>query len=110
MTLLPGVPAALGLYWSAVNFGHAYPLDVDIFLWITYGLLLVGMLQAWWIPYLLIPDPKRAARYRILFKNTHTFLPVRNGLAPDTLHVSLHLVTLAIVVLLFIRDRIVSMA
>jgi hypothetical protein len=106
VTLLPAVPAALGLYWSWINFDRAYPGGVTFYLWVTYGLLFLGMLRAWWIPYLLIPDPERAARYRILFKNTHTFLPVRNGLAPDSLHVSLHLVCLMILFLLFLRGYI----
>lgn len=103
VTLLPGVPATLGLYWSALNFGRAYPSGVAWFLWITYGLFLLGMLQAWWIPYLLVPNPERAARYRILFRNTHTFLPVRNGIAPDTLHCSLHFTLVAIVIMLLLR-------
>lgn len=103
VTLLPGVPAALGLYWSATHFGRAYPDGLAWLLWITYGLLLAGILQAWWVPYLLIPDPRRAARYRNLFRGTHTFLPVRNGIAPDTLHCSLHGVVLAIVVMLLLR-------
>jgi hypothetical protein len=103
VTLLPGVPAGLGLYWSAINFGRAYPSAVAWFLWITYGVLLLGMLRAWWVPYLLVPDPERAARYRILFRNTHTFLPVRNGIAPDTLHCLLHFAVVAIVILLLLR-------
>ncbi len=74
-------------------------------LWITYGVLVVGLLRAWWIPYLVIPDPARAARYQIIFANTHTFLPRRNGMAPDTLHTLFHLVTLATVIALFMRDR-----
>lgn len=103
VTLLPGIPVALGLYWSWVNFGRSYPGAVAWFLWITYGVLLAGVLRAWWVPYLLAPDPKRAARYGILFRDTHTFLPVRHGIAPDTLHCSLHLTLMAIVVLLLLR-------
>jgi hypothetical protein len=103
VTLLPGVPTALGLYWSAIHFGRSYPGDLTWFLWITYGVLLAGVLQAWWVPYLLVPDPKRAARYQILFRGTHTFLPVRNGIAPDALHCCLHLALVVIVILLAVR-------
>ncbi len=103
VTLLPGIPAGLGLYWSALNLGRRFPEDVSIFLWITYGILLLGMLRAWWVPYLLVPDPKRAERYKTLFRHTHRFLPERNGIAPDTLHCSLHIVTLGIVVMLAVR-------
>ena len=37
----------------------------------------------------------RAARYRALFGGTHAFLPGRNGIVPNTLHVALHAATLA---------------
>jgi hypothetical protein len=105
VTLLPALPAAIGLFYSAKYFGHAYPDWLGMLLWITYGLFFFGLLRAWWIPYLLIPDPARAARYQIIFANTHTFLPKRNGMAPDTLHTLFHVVTLATVIALFIRDR-----
>jgi hypothetical protein len=109
VTLLPAVPAAIGLYSCAVRFGRAYPDWLEWLLWITYGVFLAGMLRAWWIPYLFVPDEKRAERYRILFRGTHRFLPERNGIAPDTLHCSLHLVTLATVVALLLRDRILNL-
>ena len=77
-------------------------------LWITYGIFILGMLRAWWIPYLVLPDTERAARYQIIFAGTHSFLPRRNGMAPDTLHSVFHLVTLATLAALFLRDRMMS--
>jgi high-affinity Fe2+/Pb2+ permease len=105
VTLLPVVPAALGLFYSVKNFGRTYPDWLEMLLWITYGLFVVGILRAWWIPYLVKADPERAARYQIIFAGTHRFLPERNGMAPDTLHIVFHLVTVATLVALFIRDR-----
>jgi hypothetical protein len=105
VTLLPGLPAAIGLFYSAKYFGRGYPDWLEMLLWITYGIFALGMLRAWWIPYLVVPDPARAARYQTIFANTHTFLPRRNGIAPDTLHTVFHLVTLATIIALFIRDR-----
>jgi hypothetical protein len=35
-----------------------------------------------------------------MFANTHTFLPMHNGIAPNTLHVIFHTVLLATAVLL----------
>jgi hypothetical protein len=105
VTLLPGLPAAIGLFFSARHFGQSYPDWLEMLLWITYGILILGMLRAWWIPYLVLPDAERAARYQIIFAGTHSFLPRRNGMAPDTLHTVFHLVTLATLVALFIRDR-----
>jgi hypothetical protein len=110
VTLLPAVPTALGLFLSARHFGQSYPDGLEMLLWITYGVLILGMLRAWWIPYLVLPDAQRAARYQIIFAGTHSFLPKRNGMAPDTLHTVFHLVTLATLVALFMRDRMVSHA
>ncbi len=105
VTLLPAAPAAVGLFFSAKYFGERYPHWLEMLLWITYGVLLVGLLRAWWIPYIFKSDPERAARYQIIFANTHTFLPKRNGMAPDTLHTCFHVVTVATVIALFMRDR-----
>jgi predicted membrane channel-forming protein YqfA (hemolysin III family) len=103
VTLLPAVPTGVCLIYGARFFGARYPGWLDITLWITYGLLLAGLLKAWWIPYLLIPDPARAARYQVIFAGTHTFLPRRNGIAPDTLHTVFHLAVLATAILLPVR-------
>lgn len=108
VTLLPGVPAAIGLFFSAKYFGQLYPHWLDMLLWITYGVLIFGMLRAWWIPYLLLPDAERAARYQIIFAGTHTFLPRRNGMAPDTLHTLFHLVTVATLIFLFMREHMMN--
>jgi hypothetical protein len=105
VTLLPAAPAAIGLFFSARYFGRSYPHWLEMLLWITYVVFVLGLLRAWWIPYLVVPDPPRAARYEIIFANTHSFLPRRNGMAPDTLHTVFHLVAVATLLTLFIRDR-----
>jgi hypothetical protein len=58
------------------------------------------LLRAWWIPYLGTPDPDRAKRYGVRFAGTHGFLPERNGIRPDTLHVAFHALVVAILVVL----------
>jgi hypothetical protein len=103
VTLLPAVPCAIGLYCCARFLGRPYPSWLATLLWATYGTLLVGVLRAWWIPYLLVPEPERAARYRTIFAGTYRFLPQRNGMAPDTLHVSFHVALVATAVLLILR-------
>ncbi len=68
-------------------------------LWWLWGTCLVcayGILRAWWIPYLGTPDPERAKRYSIRFAGAHAFLPERNGIRPDTLHVAFHALVVAI--------------
>jgi hypothetical protein len=103
VTLLPGVPAALGLGYSLHFFERSYPEWLEWLLWLTYVTLFAGLLRAWWIPYLFRADPTRAARYQIIFAGTHTFLPRRNGLAPDTLHTLFHLACVACLLLLAVR-------
>jgi len=98
-TLIPLTPFAIGLGASAIYFGGAYPAWLFWWLWISYGLLFVGELTAWWIPYLFHPEPERAVRYQVMFGVTHAFQPERNGIRP-TLHVILHIVTFTTLVVL----------
>jgi hypothetical protein len=99
-TLISLIPFAIGLAASAIYFDRAYPAWLLWWLWISYGLLFVGELAAWWIPYLFHPEPARAARYQVMFGATHAFLPERNGIRLNTLHVILHIVTLTTLVVL----------
>jgi hypothetical protein len=99
-TLISLTPFAIGLASTAIYLRGAYPSSLFWWLWISYGLLFVGELTAWWIPYLFHPEPERAARYQVMFGATHTFLPQRNGIRVNTLHVILHLATLATLVAL----------
>ena len=101
-TLVSSVPFVLGLVFSLAHAGDArWPPWVLTYLRVSYGWLLFGELQAWWIPYLVRPQPVRAARYQQLFGQTKAFLPVRNGIVPNTLHTLLHAATLTTFVLLF---------
>jgi hypothetical protein len=97
-TIISTIPFAIPLGASAFYFGRAYPDWLLWWLWISYCLLFVGELTAWWIPYFFRPDPVRAARYRVMFGATHTFLPERNGIRPNTLHVILHTATVALLI------------
>lgn len=73
VTLVQSIPFTLGLCWSGQHFGEPFSHWPIRWLWISYGILFVGQLRAWWLPYLVWPDPARAARYRIMFGNTHSF-------------------------------------
>jgi hypothetical protein len=102
VTLIQSVPFTIGLVFSCLYFarGAAYPGWLWYWLWISYGLLFVGELTAWWIPYLMRPEPARAERYRVMFGNTHAFLPERNGIVPNSLHCLLHAATAATLIVL----------
>jgi hypothetical protein len=99
-TLVSTTPFAVGLIASVIYFGKRYPDWLFWWLSISYGILFVGILQAWWIPYLVHPEPERAARYKIMFGATHAFLPERNGIRVNTLHVIFHAATLALLIVL----------
>jgi hypothetical protein len=99
-TLISTFPFAFGLVASAIYtwLGRSFPGWLFNWLWISYTVLFLGELRAWWIPYFFLPEPERAARYQIMFGHTHAFLPPHNGFRPNTLHVVLHLATLSILI------------
>jgi hypothetical protein len=99
-TTVTSIPVAVALGYSIHYFGYSYPTGVKIWLWLTYGILFAGELEAWWIPYFFGADPKRVRRYKTMFGNTHAFLPERDGIVPNTLHVALHAATLATLLIL----------
>lgn len=99
-TLISTAPFAFGLAASAVYLDRPYPQWLLLWIGISYAILFLGELQAWWIPYFFRAQPERAARYQAMFGGTHAFLPVHNGIRPNTLHVILHVGTLAILVVL----------
>jgi hypothetical protein len=101
VTLIQTVPFMIGLLFCFIHFKQPYPIWLNNWLKISYTLLFIGQLRAWWIPYVFHPEPERAARYQIMFGNTHSFLPRRNGLVPNTAHILLHIATLLTLVLLF---------
>jgi|SRR5215469_2522984 len=100
ITLIQAAPFTVGLVFSALTIGHPYPHWLFDWLWISYGILFVGQLQAWWLPYLFGASAKRVQRNRVMFGRTHSFLPERNGIVPNTLHCLLHAATLATLIIL----------
>ena len=94
VTLAQSVPFTAGLAWSARHFDEPFSRWPLRWLWISYTILFLGQLRAWWLPYLFRPEAERAARYEKMFGRTHAFLPPRHGIVPNTLHVLLHLSTL----------------
>jgi len=80
VTALQTLPFAFGLASTLIV--HAGPLPGWLrgWLWISYGAMFLGQVQAWWLPFLI--RPIRAARRRA-------------SVTPNTLHLILHLATLA---------------
>jgi hypothetical protein len=104
VTLIQSVPFTIGLFYSARYFNSPYPGWLNYWLWISYGVLFVGQMRAWWVPYFLKPEPERAERYRKMFGNTHSFLPRRNGIVPNTAHILLHVATAGTLLCLLLND------
>ena len=64
VTLIQSVPWTIGLCFSVLNFRQPYPDWLYDWLVISYGLLFIGQIRAWWIPYLFRPEPERVVRYQ----------------------------------------------
>jgi predicted outer membrane lipoprotein len=99
-TALSTLPFAAVLAASFMYSSVGYPNWLLWWLWGTYLACAYGVLRAWWIPYLGTADPDRAKRYGVRFAGTHSFLPERNGVRPDSLHVVFHSLVLAILSIL----------
>jgi hypothetical protein len=52
VTLIQSVPWTIGLCFSLLHFRRPYPDWLYDWLLISYGLLFIGQIRAWWIPYL----------------------------------------------------------
>ena len=102
ITIFSTLPYAIGLAASSFYFDQPWPAWLLMWLRVSYTILFAGELRAWWIPYLVMPEPVRAVRYRLKFGDTHAFLPEHNGITPNMLHVMLHAATLATLILLFL--------
>jgi hypothetical protein len=103
VTLIQSIPWTIGLCFSLLHFRRPYPDWLYDWLVISYVLLFIGQIRAWWIPYLFRPEPKRAARYQIMFGKTHSFLPLRNEMVPNTAHTLLHLATDVTLIVLLMK-------
>lgn len=103
VTLIQSLPFAFGLFYSIKLYGETYPGWLMRWLFISYLVLMVGQLRAWWLPYLVRPEPERAERYRAMFGRTHSFLKVRNGIVPNTAHILLHTATFLTLCLFLLR-------
>ena len=94
-TLSNFIPAGFGLACSIYFYGH-FPEWLIWYLWIFYLLACCGSGYAWWIPYFFGAGTARLAREQELYRKTHSFLPMRHGVRPNTLHVIFDVATVGV--------------
>lgn len=101
VTMLIGTVQILLILGGILLFiGKGYPLLVKIWLLVHPSFILLGAIMSWWIPYLLgTGTEEKIERFNTMFGNTHSFLPILNGMVPNTLHTMFHLVLLICIVL-----------
>jgi hypothetical protein len=91
VTMINGVQILILMGLVLIFIGKRYPIFVKLWLIIHPACIFVGALYAWWIPYFTgIGAEAKVERYQQMFGNTHSFLPVINGIVPNTLHVIFH--------------------
>lgn len=100
VTLINSVQILLLIGLILLFIGRKYPIWAKIWLIVHPSCIFAGALIAWWIPYLFgYGAVERAGRYEEMFGDTHSFLPVMNGIVPNTLHFLFHLALLTCIVL-----------
>lgn len=101
VTMLIGAVQILLILGGVLLFmGKRYPLLVRIWLLVHPTCILLGAIISWWIPYFFgTGTEEKIKRFNIMFGNTHSFLPIMNGMAPNTLHTIFHLVLLICIII-----------
>ena len=96
------LPYAFGLAASCWFLRSGFwPGWLVTYLRVSYAVLLGGALLSWWVPYFFGATEEKKARFRERFEGTSAFLPERNGIRPDTLHVVFHASVVVLLVLLW---------
>jgi hypothetical protein len=91
ITFIGAIQIALFIFLILRFIGKKYPLIIKLWLIIHPSCIFAGVLMSWWIPYFTgIGALEKVESYTTMFGNTHTFLPVMNGIVPNTFHVLFH--------------------
>ena len=89
-TLVSSLLPAIGLLMSFLYRGEVWPAWLATYLAFTYLFLFAGEIKAWWAGYIFGYRSDRVHSYRAMYGKTVAFLPERNGIRPNALHVTLH--------------------
>jgi|SRR5690625_4629135 len=101
VTTLIGVVQIILILGGVLLFiGKRYPFLVKIWLIVHPSCILLGAIISWWVPYFFgTGTEEKIERFNMMFGNTHSFLPVMNGIVPNTLHTVFHLTLLICIIL-----------
>ncbi len=101
VTMLIGAVQILLILGGVLIFaGKRYPLLIKIWLLVHPTFIFLGAIISWWIPYLFgTGTEEKIETFNIMFGDTHSFLPVMNGMVPNTLHTMFHLVLFVCIIL-----------
>jgi hypothetical protein len=87
--------AVLLLFWLGWMHGGSMAGDWRMTLLITMGVLVYMEFVSWWRPYLFGATPAIVEKLRPNWEGTYAFLPKRNGIRPNAMHLIMHAATLA---------------
>lgn len=89
-----------------ITYQSNFPIWVLIVLISFYGLLTLGTIFSWWVPYFFGSSDQHRMNFAE-YKNTHHFLPaISNNIIPNTLHVILHVqIWVCFIISLFLLVR-----
>lgn len=91
VTLIGVGQFALLLCLVLIFMGKKYPIWIRLWLIIHQSCIFIGALMAWWIPYFFgYGAEQKVERYQLMFGDTHAFLPMMNGIVPNTFHTIFH--------------------
>ncbi|GGA74935.1 hypothetical protein [Ornithinibacillus halotolerans] len=100
VTLIGVIQITLLISIILLFIGKKYPLFIKLWLIIHPSCIFIGILMSWYIPYLTgIGAAEKVESYTAMFGNTHAFLPVMNGIVPNTLHVLFHIILLLCIII-----------
>jgi len=81
------IPLALTFYYQ-----YNFPLWALIIIATMYGILSIGTIASWWIPYFFGGYSKKYKENFVEYKKTHHFLSARgDNIIPNTFHMILHI-------------------
>lgn len=79
------------LFFVIIFLGKQTPIWIQLWLIIHQVFIFAGALIDWWIPYFFgYGAEERTEKYNKMFGETHHFLPLMNGIVPNTLHIIFH--------------------